>query len=208
MIREITTAICLFACTAPALASDEKDDETHADTPSPVLQSLPAEAQKDIEQVRNACREYFTGIGIDPNQSGGYVEPRVSSGDGGLMLFTVSGSQAVIVSDLHLCGDQCIKGATCSTAGGSGFNIYLRTGNAWKNVLSTAAYGPQFLSLDWNKDPPVFKVMVVAISGDSKECPRRSMFIRTYGPTAWKQPCDVIVRWNRTKFTYEPLVRD
>jgi hypothetical protein len=34
------------------LADDEKDKETHAETPLPVLQSLPAEVQKNIEQVR------------------------------------------------------------------------------------------------------------------------------------------------------------
>ena len=107
----IATALVTWAL-SPSAAQDT----------SSILQSLPAEVQKNIEDTRAACREYFTSIGIDPSQSGGYVEPRVSSGDGGLMLFTVSGSQAVIVSDLHLCGDQCIKGVTCSTAGGSGFN--------------------------------------------------------------------------------------
>jgi hypothetical protein len=37
--------------------------------------------------------------------------------------FTLSGAQAVMVSDLHLCGDQCLKGITCSNHGGSSFNI-------------------------------------------------------------------------------------
>ena len=102
MIKQIATAICLFACIAPALADDEKDKETHAETPSPVLQSLPAEVQKNIEEVRTACREYWNDIGADPSQpiSPLAVAPRVSSGDDGLILFTVSGAQAVMVSNL------------------------------------------------------------------------------------------------------------
>src|SRR4029077_10814615 len=50
------------------------------------------------------------------------------------------------------------------------------------------------------------RAMVLGIPGDSKDCPKRRMFIRTYGPTAWKRPCDVVVRWNGTKFTYEALI--
>jgi hypothetical protein len=65
-----------------------------------------------------------------------------------------------------------------------------------------------FLSLGLNKDPPPFGAMIVGIPGDSKDCPKRNTFMRIYGPVAWKRPCDVIVRWNGTKFTYEALVRD
>ena len=197
MPRIILTIIVSLAALAIQVA--------HAETPSTVLQSLPPEVQKNIEQVRTSCRDYFTGFGVDPGQSFGYVSPRVSSGDEGLISFTVSGAQAVIVSDLHLCGDQCIKGITCSTAGGSSFDIYVRTGNAWRNVLSTTAYGQPFLSLDYGGQAFKFKAMVLAISGASKECPKRRIFLRTYGPTAWKRPCDVIVRWNGAKFTYEGL---
>jgi hypothetical protein len=50
MIKQIATVICLFACIAPVLAGDEKDKETHAETS--VLQALPAEVQKNIEEVR------------------------------------------------------------------------------------------------------------------------------------------------------------
>ena len=77
-----------------------------------------------------------------------------------------------------------------------------------RNVLSTTASGPEFLSLDLldlNRNPPAFRAMVLGIPGDSKDCPKRRMFIRTYGPTAWKRPCDVVVRWNGSKFTYEAL---
>ena len=46
---------------------------------------------------------------------------------------------------------------------------------------------PAFLSLDLldlNRNPPAFRAMVLGIPGDSKDCPKRRMFIRTYGPTA------------------------
>jgi hypothetical protein len=152
MIKQIATAICLLACIAPALADDEKDKETHAETPSSVLQSLPAEVQKHIEDTRAECRAYWNRHGIaDPSDLWPLL---VSSGDEGLISFTLSGARAVIVSDLHLCGDQCIKSVTCSTAGGSSFDIYVRTGNAWRNVLSTTASGPEFLSLDFGTHPP------------------------------------------------------
>ena len=139
MIKQIATTICLFACIAPVLADDEKDKETHAKTPSSVLQALPAEVQKNIEEVRTACREYWNNIGADPSQpiSPLEVAPRVSSGDDGLILFTVSGTQAVMVSNLALCGGQCLKGAVCSTVGSYDINIYVRTGHAWRNALST-----------------------------------------------------------------------
>jgi hypothetical protein len=55
------------------------------------LQSLPAEAQKNIEQLRTPCREYFTRFGVDPNQSIPYVT-LVASGDDGLISFTLSGA--------------------------------------------------------------------------------------------------------------------
>ena len=65
-------------------------------TPSSVLRSLPAEAQKSIERVRESCPS----------------DTPVTSGDEGLMTFTVSGAQAVLVDELSFCG----KGGSASTA--------------------------------------------------------------------------------------------
>ena len=84
-----------LACIAPALADDEKDKETHAETLSPFLKSLPAEVQKNIGEVRARCREYLKETGTDPSQP--WISPlanevrRVSSGDDGLNLYTVPG---------------------------------------------------------------------------------------------------------------------
>ena len=111
-------------------------------------------------------------------------------------------------SGLRLCGDQCLKGATCSNHGNSSIDIYVWAGQAWRNALSTNIFGPPFLSFDWF-GTNAFKAMVLEISGADKECPKRRMFIRAYGSfSAGRRPCDVIVRWNGTKFIYEPLVRD
>ena len=196
MIKQIATTICLFACIAPVLADDEKDKETHAKTPSSVLQALPAEVQKNIEEVRTACREYWNNIGADPSQpiSPLEVAPRVSSGDDGLILFTVSGTQAVMVSNLALCGGQCLKGAVCSTVGSYDINIYVRTGHAWRNALSTRV-GAAFLSTD-KETHTKFNALVLSVSGaDNKHC---------HVPF-WKQYCDMVVKWYGQKFTYKPL---
>jgi hypothetical protein len=50
--------------------------------------------------------------------------------------------------------------------------------------------------------------MVVGIPGDSRDCPQRDALVRTYGPTAWKRSCDVIVTWNGTRLIYKALLRD
>jgi hypothetical protein len=101
---------------------------------SSVLQSLPAEVQKEIEDVRAACRKYLDEMGIDASQTWGTPDanaiPAVSSGDEGLEVFTVSGAQAVMVNILELCGGQCLKGANCSNRGSYSVAIYLRSGKA------------------------------------------------------------------------------
>ena len=167
---------------------------------SSVLQSLPAEVQKQIEDVRAACREYLIDQNKDPNQSWmsstAHRVESVSSGDDGLIQFTVSGALAVMVSDLELCGGQCLRGGggNCSNHGGYFITIYIRSKNAWREALSTNAVGGSLLSADWSKDPAAFKAIVLSILGGNKGCPSRP-----------KQECHVIVKWDGTKFTYKPL---
>jgi hypothetical protein len=84
---------------------------SEAQTTSSVLQSLPAEVQKQIEDVRAACREYLVAV-----QSTAHGVASVSSDDEGLRVFTVSGAQAVMINDWELC-DGCFKGANCSNRG-------------------------------------------------------------------------------------------
>jgi hypothetical protein len=160
---------------------------------SSVLQSLPAEVQKEIEDVRAGCREV----------------PTVSSGDDGLILFTVSGAQAVMVSDLELCGlSECDRRVICDNRGSYGVAIYVRSRNTWRKALSTEATGRVFLSTDFNDK---FNALVLSIFSGNKDCPTRDIRLRyregkeTYVLPAWKQSCDAIVKWNGTKFNYKPL---
>jgi hypothetical protein len=192
MMRTRTT-IAVLAALAISVA--------HAETPSSVLETLPAEVQKHVEEIRASCREYLK------NDNDG--RPEIASGDDGLVQFTLSGVPAVMVSDGWLCGGrQCIKGANCSTAGYK-MAIYVRSGSTWKIGHEDGVPSFDiFLSLDSGGDAPAFRAMVLGIPGDSKNCPKRQrdILMRTYGSTAFKRECDVIVRWNGTKFTYEALV--
>ena len=190
MTRTLTTLASLAALAIPV---------AHAETPSPVLQSLPAEVQKNIEEVRAACRQTWIDSGEDPNQPISPLTPevrRVSSGDEGLIQFTVSGAQAVMVSNHELCARQCIKGATCSTVGSYDINIYVRTGHALRTALSTRATGDVFLSTGWVKENIFeFNALVLRVSGVDKNCRVKD----------WKQFCDMLVKWDGKKFTYKPL---
>jgi hypothetical protein len=171
----------------------------HAETPSPVLQSLPAEVQKHIEDVRSGCRETLKGLDEDATN--------ISSGDDGLVQFTLSGALAVMVSDLKLCGGRCVKGFSCNTAGYN-MAVYVRSGSSWKTVHEDGvrSYDDDiFWSVPLHGaegDVPAFGAMVLRIPGDRKNCPKgqHDMLMKAYGPSAWKQLCDVIVRWNGTKF--------
>jgi hypothetical protein len=96
-----------------------------AQTESSVLQSLPAEVQKEIEDVRAACRE------IQPSTLPGASE--VTSGDSGLIQFLLGGRKAVLVDDIVLCGD-CYKGTNCSNRGTRHVRVCALFGNAWRKV--------------------------------------------------------------------------
>jgi hypothetical protein len=183
--------------------------------PSPsVLQSLPAEVQKQIEDVRAACREYLVAQDKDPNQSwmsstaNNNKVHSVSSGDDGLTRFTVSGAQAVMVSDLELCGGQCLRGANSSNRGTYSVTIYIRSKNAWRKALSTDVVGSVFLSTDWLNNNK-FTAMVLSVPAGNKDCPTRDLLVRegrdSYVLPAWKQSCDAVVKWNGTKFIYRRL---
>jgi len=168
---------------------------------SPVLQSLPAKVQKEIEDVRTYCRKHL----VNANES----QTRVFSGDEGLEVFTVSGVQAVMIDERELC-DGCFKGANCSNRGSYDVTIYLRSGKAWRKALSTEATGSVFLSTDRVKDPAAFKALVLNVFGGNKDCPTRDIPLGRVGKErlflpAWKQSCAAVVKWNGTKFTYKPL---
>jgi hypothetical protein len=199
--------LAIFLALTATWAAWPAEDE--AQSSSPILESLPAEVQKGIEAIRAACREH---VGADASQSLAMGVSRVSSGDEGLTDFTLSGAQAVMVSNLELCGGGCFKGANCSNRASYSITIYIRSRNTWREALSTEAVGRVFLSTDGLKDdPPKFKAMVLSVFSGNKDCPTRDVVMREgkerYVFPAWKQSCDAVVKWDGTKFTYEPLLR-
>ena len=103
-----------------------------------------------------------------------------------LISFTLSGAQPIMVSNLHLCGEQCSQGRYLLRHGIHEINIYVRTGDAWRNALSTTT-ASEFLSFDYGEWAFKFKAVVLAIPGSSEDCPKRRAFMRTFGPTAWKR---------------------
>ena len=58
-----------------------------------ILHSLPAEVQKNIEDMRAGCREHLKTIDDDRIK----ILSEITSGDDGLVQFTLSGAPAVMV---------------------------------------------------------------------------------------------------------------
>jgi hypothetical protein len=130
---------------------------------SSVLQSLPAEIQKDIETVRAACREHLA----DGNTED---QAWVIDDNDGLTTFTVSGRKAVMVDQGELCGGKGGKGITHTNRGSSWLHIYVRFGNAWRKALDTEAIGRIFLGTAPGTDEfkgLVLKVLLDALSGSA-----------------------------------------
>jgi hypothetical protein len=191
----LAAVVLSIVVAAPATAEDS------------ILKSLPDEVQKEIEDVRAGCREQLMRLdGKEGRADLAWKVPGVSSGDEGLDVFTVSGSQAVMVDDLELCGGECVKWANCSNRGAYGVAIYIRSGKGWRKALSTEATGRVFLSTDMNDK---FKALVVNVFSGNKDCPTRDVVVRkgreSYPFPAWKQSCAAVVKWNGTKFTFKPL---
>jgi hypothetical protein len=184
----VLSARALRAETAMAEATPVPTPSTRAT----ILRRLPTAMQKEIEETRASCRE----------QSDSNLE---IYDDSGLTDFTLSGgAYAVMVNDGEICGPGvCIKGANCHT-GGNYVNVYVRSGNSWRKVLS-GRWHP-YISADWTKDPPALKSIIISLYGDDKNCPAREANLRAHGSTAWKHgQCDVIARWDGSRFTYKLL---
>jgi hypothetical protein len=173
---------------------------------SEILKSLPTKVQKEIEDLRASCREFGEiPKAYDPNST---YQPEITSGDGGLITFALSGAPAVMVNNQYICGGECLRGANCSNRNSYGITVYVRSGKAWRKVLETEAVGDVFLSTDWVRSGE-FKVMVLSVFSGNKDCPTRDVRVRdgneSYVMPAWKQSCDAVVRWDGTKFTFKPL---
>jgi hypothetical protein len=164
---------------------------------SSVLQSLPAEVQKRIEETRTSCRSIY-------NET---VTSGVTSGDSGLIQFLLGGRKAVLVDDIDLCGG-CYKGANCTNRGTRHVRVYALFGNAWRKVpfLEDASItGDILVSYVPGQPRPEgqkLNALVVVLFIGNKECPTRRA--GSMSEQSWEaRSC--VVKWNGTKFTYRPL---
>jgi hypothetical protein len=169
---------------------------SHAMAEAPILRSLPPDAQKEIERVRQSCRE------LGPATSD-YSPPGVTEGDEGLITFTVSGAQAVLVDELKFCGSgvECMHGVNCATGFTHSVALYVHYGNVWRKSFFVDATEPIFLSIEPYSN--TFRALVLSVhAGWDLGCPVRNK----NDPTAWKrEKCDFVVKWDGTKFTYRAL---
>jgi hypothetical protein len=156
-----------------------------------ILGSLSVDLQKKIEETRASCIEQG-------------ASPRTIWDDTGLTRFTLSnGIDAVLVNDGELCGGETIKGANCHT-GGCDVTIYARIRGTWRQVLE--GRNSVFVSVDWRSKDSMLLGLVVSLRGDDQGCPIREANVRAHGTTAWKHgQCDVIARWDGSKFVYRML---
>jgi hypothetical protein len=127
----------------------------------------------------------------------------VTAGDEGLITFTVSGAEAVLVDELSFCGSgfECMRGVNCATGFTHSVDIYVRYGEAWRKSFSVNATEPVFLSVEPYSN--TFRALVLSVhAGWDLDCPVRNK----NDLTAWKrEKCDFVVKWNGTKFTHKPL---
>jgi hypothetical protein len=151
----IATALTASAYTFSSSATQEA---------ASLLESLPVEVQKDIEEIRASCRS----VDVDTLA--------VTSGDSGLIQFLLGGKKAVLIDPIILCGG-CYKGYSCSNRGTRDVRVYALLGNAWRMVLSNDAItGDIFLSYVPGKYRPEgqeLNALVVALFIGNKECPTR-----------------------------------
>ncbi len=158
----------------------------HAETS--VLRSLPSDVQKKIEGIRVECRG---------------ADLKVTTGDEGLILFTLSGMQGVVIDELNFCnGGECNHGVNCATGYTHDVAIYVRSKNIWRKSFSVAATEPIFLSLEPYTE--TFRALVLSVHGGDQDlgCPLRD---KNAGD-AWKhEKCDFVVKWDGAKFIHRPL---
>jgi hypothetical protein len=103
-------------------------DTSYAIAEVPILRSLPSDVQKRIEGIRQSCRESPTG-------------------DKGLVTFTVSGTEAILIDELNFCGDgaACKHGVNCATGYPQLVEVYVRSGSTWRKSFSKYVTEPMFL---------------------------------------------------------------
>ena len=93
-----------------------------------LLWTLPSEAQAKVLDVRKGCHDFYGEEG----------DKYMMKGDEGLSVFFVSGTMAVLIDELRLCGSgyECIKGVNCATGFTHEVVIYVLSKGSWKKALS------------------------------------------------------------------------
>ena len=198
-ILMIATALTTSAYTFSSVAAQPS---------SSVLQSLPAEAQKDIEETRTACQQNVDGLvtmSRSPEWSGQINVTLVPPVDSALVTFTLGGRKAVLVDPILLCGN-CYHGINCTNRGTRDVRVYALFGNAWRMVLSN-----KYITRDifvsnvpgkYRPEGQELNALVVNLFIGNQECPTRRAL--DMSSQSWEaRSC--VVRWNGTKFTYKPL---
>jgi hypothetical protein len=161
----------------------------HAETS--VLQSLPRNVQKSIEGTRADCKD------LGDNAQ--------TSGDLGLVTFTLNGKQAVPIDPILLC-NGCHPGFNCSNRGTRDVEVYVLRQKSWVKVLSNGNItGDVFVSNKpgaYSEIGQELNALVVNLFTGNRECPTReaaSSSAQSY------EARSCVVRWNGTRFTYKPL---
>jgi hypothetical protein len=80
---------------------------------------------------------------------------------------------------LNFCNGGCIPGVNCATGFTHSVRVYVRTGNAWKRVLSRDVTEPIFVSADPRTDE--LRALVMSVHGGDTGCPIRDKNARTRG---------------------------
>ena len=117
--------------------------------------------------------------------------------DEGLMVFYVSGKQAVLVDELNFCGDgnDCIHGVNCATGYTHEVTIYLRNRESWTKVLKTYVSGPVHLSVEYGTQN--FKALVLDVFDGTWGCQVRKD-VPAVNPS--RDACHALVRWTGERF--------
>jgi hypothetical protein len=158
---------------------------------SSLLQSLPTQVQRDIEETRTYC------------SSSGSSGLSVTEGDSGLIRFLLGSREAVLVDPIILCGG-CLHGYSCSNRGTRSVDVYARFGKVWSKVplLDKDATITGDIFVSFVPRSTKLNALVVSLYIGNKECPTRRA--ETTSAQSWEaRSC--VVRWNGTKFTFKPL---
>jgi hypothetical protein len=132
------------------------------------------------------------------------AEAATTSGDIGLIQFTLGGKLAVLIDPPLLCGG-CSAGLTCTNRGTRLVEIYRRDGEGWVRVLNEDSFtGDLVLSYKpgYREMADLDAIVANVYYREAKDCPTKIM--ESASAQSWEaRTC--VVRWQNGKFNYKPL---